>query len=205
MWTNIILKCSVSQWAHHLQGRAFLSGAFQVRWQVGQNGTVNWENLVEKTVHCVTITSGRAFHAFQEMLGTLSWNGTCLRHPLWKWLSRAVFKRSWVPVRVASSEPADGHQKVVDINGCNEVFPESDWHRENMQTPHLRDRVRTQREFGVEPLLVCVRKCQLGWFQHLIRMPPGHFPLDIFRSSLSGQKSCVRHRTRWRDFISSQA
>lgn len=111
----------------------------------------------------------------------LEWN--VFKASIWKWLSRAVFRRSWVPVRVASSEPAGGHKKVVDINSSNEVFPESGCHRENMQTPHLRDRVRTQREFGVEPLLVCVKKCQLGWFQHLIRMPPGRFPSDIFWTS----------------------
>ena len=47
----------------------------------------------------------------------------------------------------------------------------------------LRDRVRTsdiRRELGVEPLLLCVERSLLRWLGHLIRMPPGHHPLEVF-------------------------
>ena len=39
----------------------------------------------------------------------------------------------------------------------------------------LRDRVRSRvihEELGVEPLLLCVEKSQLRWFDHLVPRPP---------------------------------
>jgi len=54
----------------------------------------------------------------------------------------------------------------------------------------LRDRVRSsdiRRELGVEPLLIHVKRSQLRWFGHLIRMPPGRL-LEVFRARLTGRR-----------------
>jgi len=59
----------------------------------------------------------------------------------------------------------------------------------------LRDRVRSldiRRELGVEPLLLRVEMSQLRWFGHLIRMPPGRLPLEVFRA----RPNVRRPRTR---------
>jgi len=37
-----------------------------------------------------------------------------------------------------------------------------------------------RRELGVEPLLLHVERSQLRWFGHLIRMPPGRLPFEVF-------------------------
>jgi len=69
----------------------------------------------------------------------------------------------------------------------------------------LRDRVRSsdiQRELGVEPLLLRIERSQLRWFGHLIRMPPGRLPLEVFRARPTGRSPRGRPRTRWRDYIS---
>lgn len=47
-----------------------------------------------------------------RLLGTFSRNGPYLGHPLWKRRSRAVVKRSWVPVRAKTSEPAGIRQRL---------------------------------------------------------------------------------------------
>lgn len=44
------------------------------------------------------------------------------------------------------------------------------------------DRVRRShiwRALGVEPLLLGVKRSQLRWFRHVIRMPLGHLPLEV--------------------------
>jgi len=49
----------------------------------------------------------------------------------------------------------------------------------------LRERVRSsviRRELGVEPLLLRVERSQLRWFGHLIWMPPGRLPLEVFQA-----------------------
>uniref|UniRef100_A0A8C6M4A0 Reverse transcriptase domain-containing protein n=1 Tax=Nothobranchius furzeri TaxID=105023 RepID=A0A8C6M4A0_NOTFU len=49
----------------------------------------------------------------------------------------------------------------------------------------LRDRVRSSdiREgLGVEPLLLRIERSQLRWFGHLVRMPPGRLPGEVFRA-----------------------
>jgi len=72
----------------------------------------------------------------------------------------------------------------------------------------LRDRVRSsdiRRELGVEPLLLRVERSQLRWFGHLIRMPPGRLPLEVFRTDLTGRRPRGRPGTRWRDYISHLA
>ena len=47
----------------------------------------------------------------------------------------------------------------------------------------LRDRVRSlaiREGLGVEPLLICIQRSQLRWFGHLVRMPPGCIPREVF-------------------------
>jgi len=72
----------------------------------------------------------------------------------------------------------------------------------------LRDRVRSsdiRRELGVDPLLPRVERSQLRWSGHLIRMPPGRLPLEVFRACPTGRRPRGRPRTRWRDYISHLA
>lgn len=63
----------------------------------------------------------------------------------------------------------------------------------------LSDRERsldTQRECRVE-LLLCVKRSQLKWFGHLIRIPPGCLPLESFWAP-TGRRSQDSNRTyRW--------
>ncbi len=69
----------------------------------------------------------------------------------------------------------------------------------------LRDRMRSsdiRRELEVEPLLLLIERSQLRWFGHLVRMPPGHRPLEVFQAQLTGRRPWGRPRTRWRDYIS---
>ena len=72
----------------------------------------------------------------------------------------------------------------------------------------LRDRVRSSviREWlGVEPLLLCIERSQLRWFGHLVRMPPGRFPWEVFQAHPAGRRPRGRPRTSWRDYISTLA
>ncbi|XP_056896310.1 transmembrane protein 269 isoform X2 [Takifugu flavidus] len=69
----------------------------------------------------------------------------------------------------------------------------------------LRDRVRSsaiREELGVEPLLLRVERSQMGWLGHLVRMPPGRLPGEVFRACPSGRRPPGRPRTRWRDYVS---
>lgn len=46
----------------------------------------------------------------------------------------------------------------------------------------VRDRVRSsniQRKLSVEPLLHGVKRSQMRWFRHLIRVPLEHLPLEV--------------------------
>ena len=69
----------------------------------------------------------------------------------------------------------------------------------------LRDKVRSSviREgLGVEPLLLRVESSQSRWFGHLVRMPPGRLPGEVFQAHPAGRRPKGRPRTRWRDYIS---
>ena len=69
----------------------------------------------------------------------------------------------------------------------------------------LRDRVRSsviREELGVEPLLLRIERSQLRWLGHLIRMPPGRLPGEVFRACPTGRRPRGRPRTRWRDYVS---
>ena len=69
----------------------------------------------------------------------------------------------------------------------------------------LRDRVRSsaiQEELGVKPLLLRSERSQLTWFGHLVRMPTGHLPGEVFRACPTGKRLPVRPRTRWKDYVS---
>ena len=69
----------------------------------------------------------------------------------------------------------------------------------------LRDRVRSsviRQGLGVEPLLLRIERSQLRWLGHLIRMPPGRLPGEVFRACPTGRRPRGRPRTRWRDYVS---
>ena len=72
----------------------------------------------------------------------------------------------------------------------------------------LRDRVRSsviQEGLGVEPLLLRIERSQMRWLGHLVRMPLGHLPGDVFRAHPIGRRPRGRPRTRWRDYVSRLA
>ncbi|KAK0133852.1 Non-ous end-joining factor 1 [Merluccius polli] len=67
----------------------------------------------------------------------------------------------------------------------------------------LRDRVRSsviREELGVDPLLLRVERSQMRWLGHLVRMPPGRLPGEVFRARPTGRRARGRPRTRWRDY-----
>ncbi|KAK0151078.1 Craniofacial development protein 2 [Merluccius polli] len=72
----------------------------------------------------------------------------------------------------------------------------------------LRDRVRSsviREELGVDPLLLRVERSQMRWLGHLVRMPPGRLPGEVFRARPTGRRPRGRPRTRWRDYVSRLA
>ena len=72
----------------------------------------------------------------------------------------------------------------------------------------LRDRVRSsaiREDLRVEPLLLRVERSQMRWLGHLIRMPPGRLPGEVFRARPTGKRPRGRPRTRWRDYVSQLA
>ena len=72
----------------------------------------------------------------------------------------------------------------------------------------LRDRVRSsviRERLGLEPLLLCLERSQLRWFGHLVRMPTGRLPWEVFQARPVGRRPRGRPRTRWRDYISTLA
>lgn len=65
----------------------------------------------------------------------------------------------------------------------------------------LTDWVRSsdvRRELGAETLLRCVKSSQSRWSGHLIRMPPGRLPLEVFLARPTS-RTPGGPRTRWRD------
>ena len=59
-------------------------------------------------------------------------------------------------------------------------------------------------ELRVEPLLLCVERSQLKWFGHLVRMPLGCLPREVFQAH-PARRAWGRLRIRWRDYISTLA
>uniref|UniRef100_A0A3B5KJ05 Transposase Tc1-like domain-containing protein n=1 Tax=Xiphophorus couchianus TaxID=32473 RepID=A0A3B5KJ05_9TELE len=69
----------------------------------------------------------------------------------------------------------------------------------------LRDRVRSsviREELRVEPLLLHIERSQLRWLGHLVRMPPGRLPGEVFQARPTGRRPRGRPKTRWRDYVS---
>ena len=65
----------------------------------------------------------------------------------------------------------------------------------------LRDRVRssdTRGRLGVELLLLRIKRSQLRWFRHLVRMPLGRRLLEVFQARPTGR----RPRKRRSDYVS---
>ncbi|KAK0135268.1 TATA box-binding protein-associated factor RNA polymerase I subunit A [Merluccius polli] len=68
----------------------------------------------------------------------------------------------------------------------------------------LKDRVRSsviREELGVDPLLLRAERSQMRWLGHLVRMPPGRLPGEVFRARPTGRRPRGRPRTRWRDYV----
>ncbi|TWW81722.1 hypothetical protein D4764_01G0015370 [Takifugu flavidus] len=59
-----------------------------------------------------------------------------------------------------------------------------------------------REELTEEPLLLRVERSQMRWLGHLVRMPPGRLPGEVFRACPSGGRLLGRPRTRWRDYVS---
>lgn len=57
----------------------------------------------------------------------------------------------------------------------------------------------------VEPNLLCIERSYLWWFGHLIRMPPGHLPFEVFWERPTVSRPWGRARTCWRGYISHLA
>ncbi|KAK0137883.1 putative RNA-directed DNA polymerase from transposon X-element [Merluccius polli] len=63
----------------------------------------------------------------------------------------------------------------------------------------LRDRVRSLviwEELGVDPILLRVERSQMRWLGHLVRMPPGRLPGEVFRARPTGRRPRGRPKTR---------
>uniref|UniRef100_A0A8C6LCZ4 Reverse transcriptase domain-containing protein n=1 Tax=Nothobranchius furzeri TaxID=105023 RepID=A0A8C6LCZ4_NOTFU len=72
----------------------------------------------------------------------------------------------------------------------------------------LRDRLRSSvilEGLGVDPLLLHIERSQLRWLGHLVRMPPGRLPGEVFRVRPTGRRPECRPRTLWRDYVSHLA
>jgi len=68
----------------------------------------------------------------------------------------------------------------------------------------VRDRVRSstiRRELEVEPLLLYIKRSQVRWFGHLVRMPPGYLPLGGFQAHPTGRRPQGRPRNHWRYYM----
>ena len=63
-------------------------------------------------------------------------------------------------------------------------------------------RVGNEILLGVEPLLLRIERSQMRWLGHLVRMPPGRLPGEVFRVRPTGRRPRGRPRTRWRDYVS---
>lgn len=63
------------------------------------------------------------------------------------------------------------------------------------------------RSLGIwrELLLLHLEMSQLGWFGHLIRMPPRRLLLEVFRACPTGGRLCGRPTTCWKDYRSCLA
>ncbi|XP_070410091.1 uncharacterized protein [Nothobranchius furzeri] len=71
-----------------------------------------------------------------------------------------------------------------------------------------RERVRSSviREgLEVDPQLLHIERSQLRWLGHLVRMPPGRLPGEVFRAHPTGRRPKGRPRTRWRNYASHLA
>lgn len=57
-----------------------------------------------------------------------------------------------------------------------------------------------EKLFIIELLVLHIEMSQLRWFEHLVRMPPGRLPEDMFWICQSRHSSQNKPRTRRRDF-----
>uniref|UniRef100_A0A8C6M0A0 Reverse transcriptase domain-containing protein n=1 Tax=Nothobranchius furzeri TaxID=105023 RepID=A0A8C6M0A0_NOTFU len=72
----------------------------------------------------------------------------------------------------------------------------------------LRHRVRSSvigEGLGVDPLLLHIERSQSRWLGHLIRMPPGRLPGEVFWARPTGRRPKGRPRICWTDYVSHLA
>ncbi len=72
----------------------------------------------------------------------------------------------------------------------------------------LRDRVRSSvisERLGLEPQLLCVKRSQLRWFGHLVRMSPGCLPREVVQARPARRSPWGRPWSTWKDYISALA
>ena len=74
----------------------------------------------------------------------------------------------------------------------------------------LRDRlwrsaIRVELEVQLLLLLLLTERSQMRWLGHLIRMPSGCLPGEVFRAPTTSRRPLGRPRTRWRDYDSQLA
>ena len=93
---------------------------------------------------------------------------------------------------------SDRKTKIAGTSGRNELPPpQGGW--------ALPPSSVIREELGVDPLLLRVEKSQMRWLGHLVRMPPGRLPGEVFRARPTGRRPRGRPRTRWRDYVSRLA
>ena len=56
------------------------------------------------------------------------------------------------------------------------------------------------KELGASAL-----RSQMRWFGHLVRVPPGRIPGEVFRARPTGRRPRGRPKTHWRDYVSRLA
>lgn len=63
----------------------------------------------------------------------------------------------------------------------------------------LRDKV-TSEKLNKELLLFQIKRNQLSWLWHLVRMHPGHLPGEVSQACLTWRRPDERGKTHWRDY-----
>ena len=67
-----------------------------------------------------------------------------------------------------------------------------------------RDKIRNdaiRKKLGMEPVLTHIKRQQIKWFGHLLRMPANTLPQRTYNTKSSGKRKRGKPRKRWRDNI----
>ena len=58
-----------------------------------------------------------------------------------------------------------------------------------------------RKSLNIEPLLLRIKRSQLGWFGHVSRMPQERLPKQAFLAKGNGRRPVGQTKTRWTDYI----